>query len=180
MADPASDRPNCDPSQRDLAWVGYHPRAAAPLFVIGILATGLVLTSRWAVQDLSELVDRVGALVVFALAWAVWPGLIGVFLYRTITFTYRLTDRAVLADFGMFARPVAPVPLVDVTTVAADHGWWAMLFGVGWVEVRTPMRNLLLPGIRRPEAFAARIRTAAHAATHRKAEAQDGKSGAAE
>src|SRR5437867_3198330 len=106
----AHERP-VDPAQQDLAWVGYHPRAAAPTVALAAAASLLVWTGRWYLDDLSDLTDRVGALALFALAWAVWPALAAVFLYRAVTYTYRLTDRSVLADFGFLARPIPPVPL---------------------------------------------------------------------
>jgi len=149
-----------DPSQRDLAWVGYHARALVPVVALAVVASLVVWTGRWFQPDLSELADRVGALVVFALAWAVWPAIAAVFLYRTVTYTYRLTDRAVLADFGFLSRPVAPVSLADVTAVVIGGGWIARKLGVGWVEVRTQDRIVRLPGVRNPAAFAIVIRDA--------------------
>jgi membrane protein YdbS with pleckstrin-like domain len=156
----ADDRTD-DPAQRDLAWVGYHPRAIAPAAALAAVASLVVWTGRWYLDDLSELADRVGALALFALAWGVWPALAAVFLYRTVTYTYRLTDRAVLVDFGFLARPVPPVPLAEVTAVVAGGGWVWRWFGVGWVEVRTADRAVRLPGIRRPAGFAQQIRVAA-------------------
>src|SRR5262245_55766374 len=126
-----------DPAQKDLAWLGYHPRAMAPAVALAASVTALVLWGRWALEDLSAFADRVGALVVFALAWAVWPGLFAIFLYRTVTYTYRLTDRAVLVDFGFLFHPVAPIGLAEVVGVAAGCGWLTRWLGVGWVEVRT-------------------------------------------
>jgi uncharacterized membrane protein YdbT with pleckstrin-like domain len=149
-----------DPSQHDLAWVGYHPRAAAPAIAFAVIANVLVLSGRWYLDGLSELADRVGALAVYALAWAVWPGLAAVFLYRTIMYTYRLTDRAVLVDFGLFSRPVQPIALVDAVAVEVDTRGMASWVGVGWVEVRTKERSIRMTGVRHPEAFAQRIRAA--------------------
>ena len=45
----------------------------------------LLWTGQWYLDDLSDLADRIGSLAVFALAWGVWPALIAVFLYRTVT-----------------------------------------------------------------------------------------------
>lgn len=147
-----------DPAQCDLAWVGYHPRALAPVVVLTIAASLLVWTGRWFLDDLSELADRVGALAVFALAWGVWPAVAAVFLYRTVTYTYRLTDRSVLVDFGFLSRPVAAVPLAEVTAVVIGGGWLARKLGVGWVEVRTAARAVRMTGVRNPQTFALAIR----------------------
>lgn len=149
-----------DPAQADLAWVGYSPWAMAPALVLAAIANGLVIWGRWALDDLSAFADRVGALAVFALGWAVWPGLIAVLLYRTITYTYRLTDRALLIDFGFLARPVLPIALVDVVEVVAGGGWLARGLGVGWVEVRTADRAVRMTGIRNPTRFTEQIRAA--------------------
>jgi uncharacterized membrane protein YdbT with pleckstrin-like domain len=154
-----------DPAQRDLAWMGYHPRAALPVVATAFVATVLILLGRWYVVDLSELAERVGALAVFALAWAVWPGLALLILYRTVSYTYRLTDRALLVDFGMFARPVPPVPLTEIVAVHTANGWEPALLGTGWVEVRTRDRAVRLLGIRRPSQFAEQVRAAVAAAS---------------
>jgi hypothetical protein len=150
-----------DPAQADRAWAGYHPRAGAPAIAIMAIASLIVWTGRWYLEDLSALADRVGALAVFALAWCVWPGLLAVYLSRAATYTYRLTDRAVLVDFGFWYRPVSPVWLRDITQVRTGGGWMQRVLGVGWVEVRTLGRAVQLVGVRHPELFAERIREAA-------------------
>lgn len=154
---PAGDQVD-DPSYRDVAWVGYHPRAMAPAIALAAIANILVLSGRWYLVDLSEFVDHVGALALFALAWAVWPGLFAVLLYRTITYTYRLTDRALLVDFGFFSNPVQPIALADVIAVIVGGGWMNRWLGVGWVEVRTHDRSVRMSGVRRPAIFAEKIR----------------------
>src|SRR5262245_57686922 len=93
--------PTTDPALADRAWAGYHPRAMAPAIAVAAVASLLVWTGRWYLDGISDLAERVGATVVFALAWGVWPALAVVFLYRTVTFTYRLTDRSLLVDYGM-------------------------------------------------------------------------------
>src|SRR5262245_789065 len=98
-----------DPAMTDKRWAGYHPRAMTPAIALAAVVSLLVWTGRWYLDDISVLADELGAWAMFALAWAVWPALVAVFLYRTVTYTYRLTDRAVLADFGFAFRPVAPV-----------------------------------------------------------------------
>ena len=125
-----------DPAQIDLAWVGYHPRAMVPALVLASVASLALWTGRWFLDDLSELADHVGALALFAMAWAVWPVLVALFLYRTITYTFRLTDRAVLAEFGFLSRPIPAIALIDITAVATGGGWLARRLGVGWVEVQ--------------------------------------------
>ncbi len=150
-----------EPAQRDRVWMGYHPRTMAPAVAGTAVVSLLVWTGRWYLDDLSRLADQGGALVVFALAWAVWPGLLAVFLYRTVTLTYRLSDRAVFVDFGFLCRPVSPIPLAEITSVAVGGGWIGRRLGVGWVEVHAAGRAVRMPGIRDPEVFAEQIWTAA-------------------
>jgi membrane protein YdbS with pleckstrin-like domain len=149
-----------DPAQADCVWVGYHPRSMAPAVALIAVASLLVWTGRWYLDELSYFADYVGGLAMFAVAWAVWPALIAIFLYRTVTFTYRLTDRAVLVDFGFFYRPVPPIPLKDITAVAVGGGWLARRLRVGWIEVRSAKQTVRLKGVRNPSLFAEKIRQA--------------------
>jgi membrane protein YdbS with pleckstrin-like domain len=162
-----SKESGADPAQRDLAWTGYHPRAMAPAIALVGVASFLLWTGRWYLDDLSDLADRVGTLVVFATAWAVWPALVCVFLYRTVTFTYRLTDRALLIDFGFLAPPVAAIELSAVAIVTVGGGWVARKLGIGWIEVRTADRAVRLRGVREPALFAVTIRDAVGRAKER-------------
>jgi hypothetical protein len=132
----------------------------APAVALIAVASLLVWTGRWYLDELSDLADHIGGLAMFALAWAVWPALIAIFLYRTVTFTYRLTDRAVLVDFGFFCRPVSPMPLKDITSVTVGGGWLARRLHVGWIEVRSAVQTVRLKGVRNPHLFAETIRQA--------------------
>jgi hypothetical protein len=121
----------------------------------------VLLSGRWYLEDLSGLADRAGALAVYGMALAVWPGLLAVLLYRAVTYTYRLTDRAILIDRGPLARPEPPVRLAELTGVEAGAGWLGRRLGVGWVTLAVGGRTVRLTGVRYPEAFAEQIRTAA-------------------
>ncbi len=155
------DRPD-DPALTDRAWVGYHPRAMAPGAMLLAFASVLVWAGHWYFDDISELADWLGFWARFGLAWAVWPAFAGVFLYRTVTFTYRVTDQSVLVDFGPLYQPVSPVWFKDVTSVVVG-GWMVRWFGVGWVELEAAGRAVRLTGLRRPVLFAERIRQAVSA-----------------
>lgn len=138
--------------------------------VVAVAAMSLfVWTGRWYLDDLSELAKRAGALAVFAVAWGAWPALGTVFVYRTVTYTYRLTDRALVVDFGFWFRPVPPMLLVDVIDVRASAGILGRVLGVGGVEVRTADRAVRLVGVRRPGAVAEQIRVAVTANRNRAA-----------
>jgi hypothetical protein len=149
-----------DPAQRDVFWASYHPRALTPAIAF-LAATSLIIwTGRWYLEGLSDFADRAGSLVLFALAWGTWLALLSVFLYRTVTYTYRLTDQSLLIEFGFLSPPIPPIPLVDVSAVVIGGSWSARGLGIGWIEVRTNGRIVRLTGVRKPEAFALAIRTA--------------------
>ena len=116
-----------------------------------------------ALDDFDVLAARAAPLAVFAAAWGGWVPLAAVFVYRTTTYTYRLTDRALVLDYGFWFRPVPPVALADVTDVTPRAGPLGRLLGVGSVEVRTAQRLARLTGVRCPAAVAEQIRAAAAA-----------------
>ena len=157
----------------DLAWRGYDPRAAFPHLGAADAASVALLAGRWYLDDLSELVDRVGALALYGLVLAVWPGLLVILFYRAVTYTYRLTDRAVLVDRGFRNRPEPPIWLVDVTGVTSGASWLGQRVGVGWVRVvTTGGMSIRLTGVRDPGQFAGVIWAAVtQAQTERRAAA---------
>ncbi len=168
-----NDLTNEEPAQPDRLWVGYHPRAAIPLMVAAATLSMLISTGKWYLNDLSELADEIGSLALFAVAWGLWPLLIAVILYRTVTYTYRLTDRALYYDFGFWYAPQPPVGLRDITTVCAGGGWLSRALGVGWVEIRTADRVVRWPGVRHPQQVAEAIRAAVAAAQQASSPLQD-------
>ncbi|HVL14109.1 MAG TPA: PH domain-containing protein [Gemmata sp.] len=155
-----TERPTRDPAQADLAWFGYHPRAMLPAITLAAVGSLIVWTGRWYFDDLSDLAEAAGNWAVFALAWAIWPALALAFLYKTVLHTYRLTDRAVLVEYGFLSRPVTPVLLTDVAAVVVGGRWLLRQIGVGWVEVRTANRAVRLTGVRNPGLVAEQIRAA--------------------
>jgi membrane protein YdbS with pleckstrin-like domain len=155
-----------DRAMADRAWRGYSRAALLPAVLLATAASAVVLTGRWYLSGLSELAGRFGALTVFALAAAVWPGLLAVLVYRTTTYTYRLTDRAVLVDRGFRHRPEPPVWLQEIAEVTAGAGPFGRLTGVGWVAIRTAGgRVVRLTGVRDPSGFASAIRDASRGMT---------------
>ncbi len=150
-----------DRAMTDRAWRGYAGRGLVPVAVGCTAATAALLAGRWYLDDLSEFADRAGSLVLFAAAAAVWAVLFGGGLYRAITYTYRLTDRAVLVDRGFWFRPEPPVPLADLAAVSASVGPVGRLMNVGRVTLTTRGgRRLSLTGLHDPDGFAADVRRA--------------------
>lgn len=142
----------------DEAWLGYDPRAAVPHLAAAGAVSAVLLAGRWYLEDLSELADRVGAFAVYAVTLAAWPGLLAVLLYRVVTFTYRLTDRAVLIEWGFLFRPEPPVWHADVVGVASGADWLGRKLGVGWVRLTAADgRVVRLAGVRNPGRFAGEV-----------------------
>lgn len=149
-----------DRALADRGWWGYDPRAMFPAVAAAAAVSAVVLSGRWYLDDLSWLADRVGALAVFGLAVAVWPGLVAVLLYRCVTYVYRLTDRAVLIDRGFLSRPEPPVWLSELTGVEAGMNWLGRRLGIGSVSLTAGGRVVRLTGLRHPAAVAEAIRSA--------------------
>jgi membrane protein YdbS with pleckstrin-like domain len=154
-----------DPTDRaltDRAWRGYDPRAGFPAVATAAVVSAVLLSGRWYFEELSWFAEKAGALAVYAMTLAVWPGLLSTLLYRAVTYTYRLTDRAVLIDWGFRNRPEPPVWLKDVTEVAIAAGWVGQQLGIGTVTITAAGgRVVALAGVANPAAFAEAIRTAA-------------------
>lgn len=150
-------RPGCE--LEDRAWRGYDPRAAAPAAAAATAASAALLAGRWAFEDFSALADKLGAFGVYVMVLAVWPTVLGLAVYRAVVRTYRLTDRAVLVDWGPLALPEPPVWLDEVCAVTHGAGRLGKQLGFGWVELRvTGGRTVRLTGIRDPAGFAAAVR----------------------
>jgi membrane protein YdbS with pleckstrin-like domain len=147
------------PNLHDRDWRGYDIRAAVPWLLAGAAGTIALLIGRWYLEDVSDVWNRVAAIAVYLLAVVSAAILAVVFLYRAVTFTYRLTDRAVLIDRGHFSPHSAPYWLEELSEVKAGAGWVGRLLGVGWVRITTTAgREATMSGVRDPEGFAQRIR----------------------
>jgi membrane protein YdbS with pleckstrin-like domain len=154
-----SDLP--DPSEPDLYWSGHSGFAMLPGVVVGVLASAAVMLVGPPAADWVNLREDWAAFLRFWLVLLGWVAAGLVWSYRGAAFVYRLTPVHIYVDFGMLYRPVPPVLLTRVTRV--ECGAWALrrLFRVGSVVVHAEGRNpLSLPGIFRPELFAAAIRDA--------------------
>jgi membrane protein YdbS with pleckstrin-like domain len=146
-----------EPAHRDCGWYGYDPRALAVVITTTAVISWGVWLGRWYFEDLSGLANHLGALAVFALAWGVWPLLAALLFYRTVTYTYRLTDRAVVVDFGFWHPYQPPLPLNEIRQVVVRRGAFGRFLGIGTVEIHTASRRLILPGVRHPDTFVQRL-----------------------
>ena len=144
------------PAFRDEQWRGYDLRATIPWLVLAGLLTAGLLAGRVFFSDLPD------AILTVILVLILWPALLFVGCYRAITYTYRVTDRALLVDRGFLHRPVPPIPYREIAVV--DHGgnWIYSRLNIGWVRVRTTHgRSVRMPPLREPAAFAQLLRARA-------------------
>jgi membrane protein YdbS with pleckstrin-like domain len=133
----------------DRAWRGYDPRAALPLIALATAVSAVLLAGRWYLDDVSA------AVVPYAIVLALWPSLLCLTLYRAITYTYRITDRALLVDRGFLNRPEPPLWLKDVNKVESGAGRLGHLLGIGWLKVTTTAgHEVTLSALHHPEAIA--------------------------
>ncbi|MFO0796531.1 MAG: PH domain-containing protein [Gemmataceae bacterium] len=140
----------------DRAWYGYHPRAAVPALAAAVAASAALVIGR--VLLAGHQPDQPAALAFYGSVLAVWPLALGRAAYRVVVRTYRLTDRAILVDWGPFFGPESPVWLSNLRAVRSGAGWLGRRLGVGWVELsETSGRVLRLTGVRDPAGFAAAI-----------------------
>ena len=137
---------------QDLAWRGFDLRAAIPITALAIVLSAVLLAGRWYLDDLAD------AIITYFLVLALWPALLSLTLYRAITYTYRITDRALLVDRGFFNRPEAPIWFNELRRVEIGARWIDRMLGIGWVSVSTSGRTLHLRAIRDPHGFAAMLR----------------------
>ena len=142
-----------DSAMIDEQWRGYDLRAAVPMFALAALLTAALLASRIFFNDFID------ALIAYLLVLVLWPALLCVAVYRAVTFTYRVTDRALLVDRGFLSRPEPPLPYRELTGVESGGNLFHSWLGIGWVHVTaTGGRTVKLPAIRDPAAFAKRLR----------------------
>lgn len=142
-----------DGALAEWAWRGYDPRAAIPLIALAATISAALLTGRWYLDEF------VASLVPYLVVLALWPSLLGLPLYRAITYTYRVTDRALLVDRGFLNRPDPPVWLKEVTSVKCGANWLHRQLGIGWVRATTTDgRSIKLSALRDPDAFASMLR----------------------
>lgn len=143
----------------DRAWRGYDIRAAIPWLFLGIAVDIFVLVGRWSLDDLSSSAHRIAAIGAYVAALVGSSLLVTALLYRTVTYTYRLTDRAVLIDKGFFSLYLPPIWLEEIAEVTARMNWIGQRLGVGHVFVTTAAgRMIRMAGVRDPGEFARLIR----------------------
>lgn len=151
-----------DEAMTDRVWRGYDVRAMIPPAAIAGVISLLLLVGRWLSDDLSDFAERIGSLVLFAPVLLMWLILIAIGLYRTVTYTYRLTDQALLVDRGFRSLPEPRIELSEVAEAQVSFEGFGKWLGVGQVSVTTRTGRILeMTGVYDPAGFAAAIREAA-------------------
>lgn len=142
-----------DGAMVDEQWRGYDLRAALPLVAVAFLLTVALLAGRWVFDDFID------GLVPYFIVLVIWPAFLGIGLYRSITYTYRLTDKALVVDLGFMHPPVPPLWFRDLAGVEHGANPVHALFGIGWVlATARDGRTVKLKALRDPAAFAAILR----------------------
>jgi len=143
-----------DGAMVDEQWRGYDLRAALPLVILAVLLSIALLAGRWVFDDFID------GLVPYLIVLGIWPALLGLALYRAITYTYHLTDKALLVDFGPLHRPVPPVWFPELANVESGANWLHSRLGIGWVRITGgDGRTVRLPAVRDAAAFAALLQS---------------------
>jgi len=146
-------------AETDVAWRGYAGWAMIPGFVVCAVVTLALLGLDWWLDPDDTRFSN----------WLLGPLLLGVWLvqglrwlYRTVTYTYRVTNRHLYIDFGSMNLPVPRVAWAAVRGVRVDRGVIERRLGVGSVCVDlTDGRVVEMPGVWQPNEFANFLRTMA-------------------
>src|SRR6185437_9892802 len=76
--------------------------------------------------------DYTAAIVPYVIVLVLWPGLLAAPLYRAITYTYRITDRALFVDRGFLNPPQPVVSFKEIAGVEHGANWLR-----GWEKLET-------------------------------------------
>jgi len=142
-----------DAAMVDEQWRGYDSRAALPFVALAALVTVALLGGRWIFNE------TLHGILPYAIVLLIWPALLGTWLYRSITYTYRITDRALLVDLGFRHPPIPPIAFQDLASVEHGANWVHAALHIGWVRATArDGRTVKLKSIRDPAAFAGLLR----------------------
>ncbi|MGE3806172.1 MAG: PH domain-containing protein [Gemmataceae bacterium] len=166
MSTTPSERPLLDPREvdrqveTDLWWGSYAGRTMAPVFLLCLLLTVAVSLAVFIIWD-----DRFAhpqimwhaTVVPLGLLWLI---VLGRWLYRTLTWSYRLTNQQLYRDTGFLHMADGAVALKEIVQVNVHASLIERTLGVGRLEVVTDdgKAALSLAGIHDPEWVARLIR----------------------
>lgn len=141
----AAEKQKPDEPEHDL-WSGSYSHLA----MIGSWVGAGVLSVAAVVVGLLMTLGGTGWLVLFGLVVLAWLYLGGLYMYRRLSVSYRLTTQRLIHEAGLLWRTVDRVELIDVDDVTYRQGPVERLFGVGTILISssdTTTPELELPGI---------------------------------
>jgi uncharacterized membrane protein YdbT with pleckstrin-like domain len=152
---------NSDPAEPDLYWSGHSGFAMLPGWVLGVLASTIVMLGALPLADWLDWNENATVVVQFWLVLLGWIAAAVVWTYRGASFVYRLTPSKLYVDFGMLYRPVAPIRLSSILDIQCRAWPLRRIFRVGSIIIRVDGGvSVRLRGIFRPDRFADAIRAA--------------------
>ena len=157
---PAAEGVRDGAQETDVWWGAYAGRTMLPSFVACILLTASItaIWLSWVEYQVSSLEARYTAYAVIGPLWLVQ---VGRWLYRTLTYTYRLTTRRLYLERTFFHVPARIVDLGQILEVRVESSALERKLNVGRIRLRTEnpqLSEVTLEGVHEPERIAARIR----------------------
>jgi hypothetical protein len=156
------ERRNLPPQEVDVWWGAYAGRTMLPGFgfcVLFLLVAIIAGWYCWARLGFDRLTTRYSA---FALIGLVWGLQIIRWLHRTITFSYRLTNRRLLLERNFVRSGRAELGLDTITEVRALQSPIERRLGIGTLYVFAADKNLpamVLAGVVSPDKVSDQIRS---------------------
>lgn len=150
-------QPNPSDAETDLVWTGPGLRGLAPLASVLLFASVLLLSAGPWLAGLLGMEHEWATLLLFWVVVILWIVATARWFYRGASYVYRLTDRAIHADFGFLNAPTPPMPLESIVRLENRPGAWRLInVGTVIVHARDGSR-LILPGQAKPAEFIDRV-----------------------
>jgi membrane protein YdbS with pleckstrin-like domain len=137
--------------ENDLHWASYSGWAMLPSFLVCFLLTGGIAWFGFAVAR------PMAQAVILGAGGVVWLVQLARWAHRVFSFTYRLTNRRLFIDRGLWFPDRLQVLLSGIDRVEVEQGGLEEFMGLGRVRLRfrdERHETLLLTGIREPQTFA--------------------------
>lgn len=139
--------------ETDLVWTGPGLRGLAPLAAVLMFVSFIMLVGGGWLARMVGFEHEWVTLFLFWLIVSLWCVACGRWLYRGSSYMYRLTDRAIRADFGFLHHPIPPIALEKIESIENRPRAWSLI-NVGTVIVNAKDgTQLRLPGLAKPQQF---------------------------
>jgi hypothetical protein len=179
-AEPPAEMPPMGDEEVDVWWGAYSGWTMLPIFVICLVLTGLFGWGCWSLAP-----AELARLIFFSGSGLLWFVLLARWLWRVFGYNYRLTNRRLFQDRGLFYTNTLRANLADVVHVVVERAGWERLVSVGRIRiVLADGRTLRLPGVRHPghvaELLGECVKKARESKGERSAKADEGARNASE